>query len=61
MSHLSHVIVFVFQPTEIVKVFDNIHNDLTDNSFEFEDGDFNTIVLPDIDTENGEEKKLLNK
>ncbi|MDR6921954.1 MULTISPECIES: hypothetical protein [Chryseobacterium] len=55
MSHLSEVIIIAVPPSDMKDVFDSIHNSFTKNHFEIEEGDFDVIVLCDIDTDDGKD------
>lgn len=55
MSHLSQVIVIVFPPSNMTDLFDRINAVLWNNNFEFEKEPFDSVILSDIETDDGED------
>ncbi|WP_153395656.1 hypothetical protein [Chryseobacterium vaccae] len=55
MSHLCEVIIIAVPPSNMKDVFDSMHNSFTKNHFEIDAGEFDAIVLSDIDTDDGED------
>ncbi|WP_300485823.1 hypothetical protein [Flavobacterium sp.] len=53
MSHLSQVIVIVVPPSDMKCVFDRMDTVLRKHHFEFEEEPFESIILSDIETDDG--------
>lgn len=55
MSHFSQVIVIVVPPSNMEDVFDKMDAVFMKNNFEFEEEPFDSVILCDIDTDDGED------